>query len=141
MAVFTFHYLLMAIQAEIQRNMMEKVKSDGITLGQPKVLDYLKDHDGANQKEIASACHIEPGSLTSILNRMEDRGIIERRIIDGNRRTFYIFLTKQGVLLKDTVEAHFAAIEKLALNGLSQQEKNMLIYLLEKIYSNLMNKK
>ncbi|MFR7668000.1 MAG: MarR family transcriptional regulator [Mediterraneibacter faecis] len=36
-------------------------------------MDYLKDHDGANQKEIAAACHIEAGSLTSVLNRMEDR--------------------------------------------------------------------
>lgn len=36
-------------------------------MGQPKVLDYLKDHDGSSQKEIARACHIEPGSLTSIL--------------------------------------------------------------------------
>ena len=36
-------------------------------MGQPKVLDYLKDHDGSSRKEIARACHIEPGSLTSIL--------------------------------------------------------------------------
>lgn len=55
------------------KKLMENVKSTGLTLGQPKVLDYLKHHDGANQKEIAAGCHIEAGSLTSILNRMEEK--------------------------------------------------------------------
>lgn len=59
----------------------------GLTPGQPKVLDYLKEHDGASQKEIAGACGIEAGSLTSVLNRMEEKHMIERRILNGNRRT------------------------------------------------------
>ena len=60
----SFHYLSMANQMLIQKKLMENVKSTGLTLGQPKVLDYLKHHDGANQKEIAAGCHIEAGSLT-----------------------------------------------------------------------------
>lgn len=56
-----------------------KLKDTGLTLGQPKVLDYLQDHDGANQAEIARACHIEPASLTSVLNRMEEKALVERR--------------------------------------------------------------
>ena len=38
---------------------MEQLKDTGLTLGQPKVLDYLKDHDGVSQKEIAAGCLIE----------------------------------------------------------------------------------
>ena len=89
MSSLSFHYLSMAVHSMIQKNFMEQVKSSGLTSGQPKVLDYLRDHNGANQKEIAAACHIEPGSLTSVLNRMEEKGLIERRMLDGNRRTFY----------------------------------------------------
>ena len=93
MSSLSFHYLSMAVHSMIQKNFMEQVKSSG----QPKVLDYLRDHNGANQKEIAAACHIEPGSLTSVLNRMEENGLIERRMLDGNRRTFYIFMTEKSV--------------------------------------------
>ncbi len=100
MSDYSFHYLSMAIHSMVQKNFMERVKPSGLTLGQPKILDYLKDHNGANQKEIAAACHIEPGSLTSVLNRMEEKGLIERRILDGNRRTFYIFMTEEGGSLK-----------------------------------------
>lgn len=90
----SFHYLSMSNHMMIQKQLMEQLKPYGLTLGQPKVLDYLKDHDGANQKEIAAACHIEAGSLTSVLNRMEDQNMVERRILNGNRRSFHVFLTK-----------------------------------------------
>ncbi|MFQ8842414.1 MAG: hypothetical protein ACLR8P_17485 [Clostridium fessum] len=59
---------------------MEQLKDTGLTLGRPKVLDYLKEHDGAKSKEIAAGCLIEAGSLTSILNRsMEEKDLIERK--------------------------------------------------------------
>ena len=72
----SLHYLTMANHLLIQKRILEKVKESGLTLGQPKVLDYLKSHDGASQKEIAAGCFIEAGSLTSILNRMEEKGLI-----------------------------------------------------------------
>ena len=50
----SLHYLTMANHLLIQKRILEKVKESGLTLGQPKVLDYLKSHDGASQKEIAA---------------------------------------------------------------------------------------
>ncbi len=92
----SLHYLTMANHMLIQKRLLERVKASGTYLGQPKVLDYLKNHDGASQKEIAAGCFIEAGSLTSILNRMEEKGLIERRMLNGNRRTFHIFMTESG---------------------------------------------
>ena len=66
----SLHYLMMANQMLVQKALMERVKESGLTIGQPKVLDYLKDHDGSSQKDIARACFIEAGSLTTILNGM-----------------------------------------------------------------------
>ena len=54
----SLHYLTMANHLLIQKRILEKVKESGLTLGQPKVLDYLKNHDGASQKEIAAGCFI-----------------------------------------------------------------------------------
>ena len=87
----TFHYLIMAEHAMLQKELLSKLKGTGLTIGQPKVLDYLKDHDGASQKEIARGCHIEPGTLTSLLNRMAESGLVDRRMLHGNRRRCYIF--------------------------------------------------
>ena len=140
MSPLSFHYLSMAVHSMIQKNFMEQVKSSGLTSGQPKVLDYLRDHNGANQKEIAAACHIEPGSLTSVLNRMEEKGLIERRMLDGNRRTFYIFMTDEGSRLKDLVEDNFASIEKKPFRNISSEDQASFMETFSKIYENLMNK-
>ena len=93
---YNFHYLLMANQSIFHRGVFSKLKDTGLTLGQPKVLDYLKDNDGASQKEIAIGCHVEPASLTVILNGMEDKGLIERKNINGNRRTIHVYMTQKG---------------------------------------------
>ena len=140
MSPLSFHYLSMAVHSMLQKNFMEQVKSSGLTSGQPKVLDYLRDHNGANQKEIAAACHIEPGSLTSVLNRMEEKGLIERRMLEGNRRTFYIFMTDEGSRLKDLVEDNFASIEKKAFRNISSEKQAAFMETFSKIYENLMNK-
>ena len=140
MSSLSFHYLAMAVHSMIQKNFMEQVKPSGLTSGQPKVLDYLRDHNGANQKEIAAACHIEPGSLTSVLNRMEESGLIERRMLDGNRRTFYIFMTEKGTQLKDIVEKNFVSIEEKAFRNISDEEQAAFMETFSKIYENLMNK-
>ncbi len=59
----SFHYLIMAEQSMFQKELLARLKDTGLTIGQPKILDYLKDHDGAGQKDIARGCHIEPGTL------------------------------------------------------------------------------
>ncbi len=38
------HYLIMANQMLVQKALLEQLKDTGLTIGQPKILDYLKDH-------------------------------------------------------------------------------------------------
>lgn len=133
----SLHYLIMANQMLVQRGLLERLKETGLTIGQPKVLDYLKDHDGSNQKEIAQGCFLEAGSLTSILNRMEEKGLIERRMLNGNRRSFHIFLTESGKKSQKLVEEMFIEIEKEALLGISTEEFQSFMSVYQKIYENL----
>ena len=39
----------MAEHSMFQKDLQASLKGSGLTIGQPKVLDYLKDHDGAEQ--------------------------------------------------------------------------------------------
>ena len=130
-------YLSMANHMMVQKKLMEQLKDTGLTLGQPKVLDYLKDHDGASQKEIAAGCLIEAGSLTSILNRMEEKGLIERKMLNGNRRTFHIFMTESGKKNQKLVEETFEKIEETALNNISEEEQKVFMEIFHRIYRNL----
>nr|WP_314460594.1 MarR family transcriptional regulator [uncultured Clostridium sp.] len=133
----TFHYLLMANQAIYQRRLMEGLKSTGLTSGQPKVLDYLKEHDGAVQKDIAAYCYIEAATITSVLNGMEGKGLIERRRLDGNRRTFYIFLTERGRELQKRVDEIFIKLEEETFAGIPEEKRVEFMKLFYEIHKNM----
>ncbi len=133
----SLHYLIMANQMLVQKILIEKLKGSNLTIGQPKILDYLKSHDGSNQKEIARACFLEAGSLTTILNKMEEKGLVERKVLNGNRRSFHIFLTEKGHQQQALVQDAFQSIEKIALSNISDEEYQQFISVYSKIYNNL----
>lgn len=132
----SFHYLVMAEHSLFQKQLLAELKETGLSSGQPKILDFLKEHDGSSQKDIAHGCHIEPGTLTTLLNRMEEIGLVERRMLDGNRRTFYVFMTEKGKLKAKQVDQAFIQLESRAFRGISSEEKGTFMALFEKIYEN-----
>ena len=137
----SFHYLIMAEHSIFQKELLTRLKDTGLTIGQPKVLDYLKDHDGAGQKKIARGCHIEPGTLTTILNRMEDAGLVERRMLNGNRRSLYVFLTEKGKEQLKLVTEAFSWMEKEAFRGISETERKTFMDLMLRVYENISSRK
>ena len=137
----SLHYLLMANHFMIQKALVTSVKDTGLTSGQPKVLNYLKNHNGAVQKDIAAGCHIEPASLTAILNGMETKGLIERRLCPDNHRFYNVYLTETGRLYVGRLENEFDTIESYALQNFSKADKEQLIEYLSRIYNTMLNYK
>lgn len=133
----TFHYLLMAGHAIYNRRLMELLTGTGLTAGQPKVLDYLGGQDGASQKDIAAHCYIEAATLTSVLNGMEAKGLIERRRLNGNRRTFHIFLTDKGREMQQRVWKAFSEIEAETFDVMSGEESDHFMEMFSRLYEHL----
>lgn len=133
----SLHYLLMADHLLIQKAFLAAIKETGLTPGQPKILDYLLYHDGAVQKEIASACHIEPATITSVLFGMEKKGFILRKNLNGNRRSIYIYLADKGRALAKQVESAFRIMEEKALLDFSKDEKEMFTAFLMRMSQNI----
>lgn len=133
----TLHYLLMSDHLMIQKALVSSVRDTELTPGQPKILDYLLRHDGAIQKEIAIFCHIEPASLTVLLNGMEKKGYIERKNLGSNRRSYHIYLTETGREYANRLAQEFERIEAEALKGFSGEEAAQLQTLLGRVYDNM----
>ena len=137
----SLHYMIMADQMLVQKALMERLKDTGLTIGQPKILDYLKDHDGSSQKDIAKACFLEAGSLTTILNKMEEKGLIERKILNGNRRSFHIFMTEEGRKKMQLVEEAFSQIEDIIKEDISVEEFEIFTAVHSKMFDKLQKKR
>ena len=123
----SFHYLLMATQGLLQRQVMAELAGAGLTAGQPKVLDYLGLHDGSVQKDIALGCQIDPATLTGLLNRMEEKGLIQRRTEDGNRRSLHVYLTQLGWEKQREVRRTLDQLEQRVLSGLDEKQRAYLL--------------
>ena len=74
-------------------------------------------------------------------DRMEEKDLIERKMLNGNRRTFHIFMTESGKKNQKFVEEAFKKIEKTALNGISEEEQKQFMDIFCRIYRNLADMK
>ena len=122
----TIHYLLMSNHLLFQKALFSNIKDTELTLGQPKVLDFLLDNNGAFQKEIATACQIEPATITSVLLGMEKKQLI-----------LYVYLTEKGRVQAERIKKEFDSIEQKAFENFSDDQKELLNQLLSKINDNL----
>lgn len=135
----SFHYLLMASQALFQRKVMAHLTDCGLTAGQPKVLDYLGLHNGSVQKAIAAGCQIEPATLTGILNRMEEKGLIYRQMENGDRRSLHVYLTEEGKEKQKLVRETLESLTREILLEISPEEQQVLLECLVKICSKMID--
>jgi len=137
----TFHYLIMAIQSMMHKELLTALGDTPLSMGQPKILEYLLEHDGSSQKEIAAGCYIEQPTLTALLGRMESGGLVERRTKDRDRRTLSVYLTDVGRKYGNRVTEEFARIDEAAFEGLPDEDRVMIEKNICQIYENLKKKR
>jgi DNA-binding MarR family transcriptional regulator len=124
-------------QALFQKKVFNELMETGLTPGQPKILEYLSIHDGSIQKDIAFGCQIDPATLTGILSIMEDKGLIERRIMNGNHRSSYVYLTEGGREKAEKVAETFLRVETEVFHGIDKDEREQFMRTFYKICSNM----
>ena len=137
----SLHYLLMKTHSIMQRRIFYEAQKMGLSSGQPKVLDYLYNCEGSDQKTIAAYCEIEPATLASILLRMEQKGLIERKKENGNRRSLFVYMTEKGKTVAEQMHTIFEQYDCLALESLSPKEIENFKSFLEKVCNNLNGKR
>lgn len=137
----SYHKLMLENQTIFTRMIFESLAEEKLTVGQPKVLEYLFYKDGAVQKDIAKACLIEPATLTSLLSRMEKSRLIERKSKNGDKRFICVYLTDKGRKSGEKVINNLSSLETTALTGFSEDEITQFINFLERVNSNLIGKR
>lgn len=115
----------------------EKFRQAEIDRSQPWILDYLAEHDGCIQRELADQAHFDPASITSALVRMEEHGMVRRESVPGDRRALRVYLTDKGRMKQAYVQRVFAEEEARALRGFTEAEKAQLDAFLQRIHDNL----
>src|ERR1700741_5364964 len=98
------------------------------------VLEALLHKGPLPINEIGKKVLLTSGSITVAVDRLESKGLVERRASGTDRRARIVHLTKDGRALITRVYAdHASDMERLAAASLSRAERGTLIRLLKKI--------
>lgn len=130
-------YLLNRVVNRLNQSLASDLKAIGLTAPQYRVLAVLKARDGRNVNELAVYTVTEQSTLTKILGRMEDTGLIERRPDRVDRRVVNIFLTAKGDTAFNQVLPVALKHYDQAIEGLDDTAHQELIAALHKILGNV----
>lgn len=89
----------------------DELRALGITQAEAHVLALLVDEGPLAVHSLVAAFGHRPSTLTSVLSRLERRGLIDRQINPADRRSFVILLTADGTLAADRVVEAVANFE------------------------------
>src|SRR5688572_11866565 len=128
---------LFVVLARAQKSLMEHAKRDveksGLGQTEFAVLEVLYHKGRLTIGEIGERVLLTSGSMTYVVDKLETRGLLERKPCAEDQRATYIALTAEGRrLLGRIFPGHAAALDR-ATAALSADEKREAIALLKKL--------
>lgn len=103
----------------------------GLTYPQYLVLLTLWERDPRTVKEIADALHLDYGTVSPLLKRLEARGLVRRERLASDERTVAVTLTDEGRAMQSAA-AHIPAAISCA-TGLDHDARRSLIRALREL--------
>lgn len=121
----TYEYLQTQVAALLQ--------SHNLTVPQFEVLSSLKSAECPNQQELAQRLQVTKGNLVGLIDRLAERGWVERVQVPGDRRVNRVRITEGG---RDMFEKAFpeqlGVVEKM-MADLDESELKALEGLLKRL--------
>ena len=101
-------FRLLRLNTRIRLAMASRLKKLKLSTAQCDVLTTLTEAEGISQQELAQRLYVTKGNISGLIDRLAEAGLVQRRSLNGDRRSHSIFLTETG--------------RQLALDGIAAQQ-------------------
>lgn len=101
------------------------------------VLTALEENGALLQKQLAEMANVEQPTMAALLVRMERDGLILRGAHPTDKRASYISLSAKAKKRLPAVKGQMMEVAKQASEGFTDDERSMLITLLQRVVNNL----
>ncbi|MHB1313335.1 MAG: MarR family winged helix-turn-helix transcriptional regulator [Gemmatimonadaceae bacterium] len=128
---------LYTVLSRAQRAIGERTQADleqhGISITEFAIMEALFHKGPLLLGEVQRKILVSSGGITFLVDKLTDRGFVERKMCPSDRRARYASLTRKGeALMKEIFPRHAAAIRE-AMSGLSPAEQKEATVLLKRL--------
>jgi DNA-binding MarR family transcriptional regulator len=114
------------------RHMEAAVRETGLNPGAIKALQWLDPAEPQPMRTLADAWGCDASNVTWLVDRLEERGLVERRTSVVDRRVRTVLVTEDGLRVRKQIEAVWADAPE-PLRQLSAGDLDALVRVLRKV--------
>ena len=133
----TIGFVLHDVGRLMRKRFEQQAAHLGFTRSQWLVLLHLAKNEGIHQAGLAEILEVEPITLVRILDKLESRGLIERRQHPTDRRLWLLFLDPKAHSSLEKLHAIGEVTRAEALAGLPEADRAALFRMLDAVKTNL----
>lgn len=119
-------YLLARASYVVHKEFLAEVHKAGLSSLEWRVLGTLADGDGVTIGELAAKVLCKQPTLTKLVDRMVEQGLVSKRDDAADRRRTLVYETTRARKLSRPLIERALALEEEALRGVSERDVRML---------------
>lgn len=104
-----------------------------ITPVQYGVLTVLADNPWLDQTAVGCEVGLDRTTVADVIRRLEDKGWVERRINEQDRRSRLVALSKEGLAIMEEMQAGVGRTQRKLMAPLSKDEQRTFLTLLRQV--------
>ena len=117
----------------VSEHARRQVERHGLRPTEFGVLEALYHKGPLTLGQLGERILLTSGSTTTVVDKLEERGLLARRTSSGDRRVCYAELTEDGRTLVGGIFPEHAAVLRSAMGGLTTEEKRIVTTMLRRL--------
>jgi DNA-binding MarR family transcriptional regulator len=113
------------------------LRDEPVTHMEGKALGFFARHPGATQSELVAHSGRDKGQLARLVGSLRERGLLEARADEADRRSQRLHLTAEGEAVQQVLRRQARRLAAVAVKGLDERERQQLLALLERVRANI----
>lgn len=130
-------FLISDVSRLMRRVYDRRVEPLGLTRSQWRVLVHLYRREGVSQTELAAILEIEKPTLGRLVDKLEEKGWVERRIDERDQRARRLVITDAVRPMIERMKVFAESVNVDSMAGLDAEQEHRFIEILLAVKSNL----
>ncbi|MGG3466244.1 MarR family transcriptional regulator [Neobacillus pocheonensis] len=124
---------LMNTSKVIQERIRDEMAKNNLSITEFSVLEVLYHNEKQTIQQIGNSVLISSGSMTYVIDKLEQKGLLNRHPCPDDRRVIHVTLTNAGIDLMENIMPKHQELVNDMFGSLNREEAQVIVNLLKRI--------